>query len=183
MKIRLCIASFVFMTVFALAGKSQDSIPSHSSVRLEFGLGPGFVDLTPGFSGRVAFSVIKSNWGGIIRLSVLNGEEGISKSGWLRFGPPIEQFYDNAILMSRVLKNRKSSQFIASVGFGTFYGEKLDETMTDLVSIKRQPGFAYELNFASTRSVIGGSLSIMGNINSERSIFAIMLSITIGPQK
>jgi hypothetical protein len=170
----------LYLFLSTLSVFAQDSSFSHQSARIEIGGGVGIVGEGGGFSGRLAFSYLHSNWGGVIRISAHDGGEGY-KSGW--FGPPKEKFYDNGILLSYVISQSESWQIIASAGVGSLYGERLTDTKNHLEEFGRVTGFAYEFGIASAGSTLGWSLNIMGNVNSVSNLFAVFLSLTFGYQK
>jgi len=171
--LHLCI-SLCIVPVYA-----QDSLISHQSARVEIGLGSGMVGDGGGLAGRIAFSYLHSNWGGVVRLSANDGREG-KKSGW--FGPPKEKFYDTGLLVSYIPIQTKYWQVVTSFGVGFLYGERLTNTETDLEEFDSITGFAWEVGFASAGSTFGWSLSIMGNFNSESNMLAFLLSVTFGYQ-
>ncbi len=160
---------------------AQDTVFFHQSARLELGLGPGKAGQGSGVSGRLAFSYLQGKWGGAIRLTAHDGDRGDGSSSF--FGPPIEKFYDQAILLSYVLSQNKTSQIISSAGIGTLHGDRLTANRTSLEPFKRVAGVAFELGVAKAGSTVGVSLSLMGNINSESNVIALILSLTVGHQK
>jgi len=172
----------IFLSTFSVF--AADSLYSHKSARVEIGAGHGFVGEGGGFSGRIAITYLHSNWGGVIRFSAHDGGEGRGGSGGLfRFGPPIEKFYDNSILLSYVIQDSKSVQVVGSAGIGSLYGERLTDRKTELEEFGRIIGIAYELGIGSAGSTLGYWINIMGNVNSESNLFAFFLSITFGYQK
>ena len=182
-KVILIILLFLYLSPFTYSVFAQDSTYSHQSARVELGVGFGIVSEGSSFSGRLALSYLHLNWGGVIRISALDGKKGIdSGSGWFH-GAPIEKFYDNGILLSYVIKQGKSWQTIASAGVGSLYGKRLTDTKDDLEEFGRITGFAFELGIASAGSTFGWSLNIMGNINSESNLIGVYLSLTLGYQK
>ena len=161
------------LSVFA-----QDSSCFHQSARVEIGAGIGVVELTP--SGRIAVSYLHSNWGGVLRASAHIGKQG-EEYGW--FGARSrEKLYDNGILLSYILSNRTSRQVIASAGIGFLYGERLDGSKS-LEKVDSVTGFAFEIGVASAGSTKGWSINLIGNINSESDLIAILYSFTLGYQK
>lgn len=178
MKIRFIISLNLFISLFTMSVFAQDSLYSHQSTRVEIGVGTGMVGEGGGFSGRLAFSYLQPNWGGVIRISAHDGGKG--NSNW--FGRPIETFYDNGILLSYIIKQSNYWQIIASAGVGSLYGERLTDTKNDLEEFDRVTGFAYEIGIASAGSTLGLSLNIIGNVNSESNLIAFFLSATLGDQ-
>lgn len=177
---------FIFITLFhlyffltTLSVFAQDSLLSHKSARFEIGPGFGVAGEGGGFSGRLAFSYLQLNWGGLIRWSGHDGGKG-NIGGW--FGPPREKFYDYGILLSYVPIQGVDYQIIASAGLGSLYGEQLTDMKYDLEEFGII-GFVYELGIASAGSTLGWSLNIMGNVNSVSILVAFILSLTLGYQK
>ena len=152
---------------------------SHQSARVEIGGGLGVAGEGGGFSSRLAISYIHLNWGGVIRISAHDGAKG--NGGW--FGPPIEKYYDNGILLLHVLTQSESWQIIAIAGVGSLYGERLTDTKNHLEEFGRITGFAYEFGIASAGSTLGWSLNMMGNVDSVSKLIAVFLSLTLGYQK
>ena len=129
---------------------------------------------------------MNNNWGAMVRSTAYDGEKGVCNGCW--FGPPIEKFYDRAILISRVISKSNqaklmSVQTIASAGIGWVRGEELNDTRTSLDNMESVPGLAFELGLASMGSTIGYSISFIGNINGEADFAALMLSLTLGQQR
>jgi hypothetical protein len=153
----------------------------HRSIRAEAGLGLGIAGEGGGLSGRLAFSYIAHQWGGMVRMTAFDGAKGTGGSGW--FGPPVEKFYDKAILLSRIISKTSSPQTIASAGVGWMNGSRLTNQGMELEDIGTTPGFAFELGMATTGSTIGLSLGIMGNLNPESNLFGFFLSLTLGNKK
>ena len=163
------------LIIFPLWIFAQDE-PASNYARIELGLGGNLTDKGGGISGRAAAIFIKSRWGIMIRATAYEGGSG-ENTFWA--GTSKEQFYDNAILVSRVLSKNAKPQFIASVGYGSFYGNHLVSNL-EFEKLDRVGGLAYELGFATTGSTVGLSINIIGNINSDTSLIGIVFSITFG---
>ena len=169
-----------FLLGFIFTSNAQDSVITHRSARVEVGLGIGFAGEGGGFSGRLAFSYLNHNWGATVKTSAYNGGKG-TNSSWIG-RPKVESFYDNAILLSRVITNNNSLQTIASVGVGWVNGRRFVQP-NQLEVFGPITGLAYELGVASTGSTVGFNFSIMGNLNTESSLIGLVISATLGYQK
>lgn len=165
---------------FAISTEVSDSSNVHKSIRVEAGLGPGIAGEGGGLSGRLAFSYLAHQWGGMVRMTAFDGGKGVGTGSGLFSGPPVEKFFDKAILLSRVISKRSSSPTIASAGVGWMKGSRLTNQGKELEDIDSIPGFAFELGMATTQSTVGLSLGIMGNLNSESNLYGFFLSLTLG---
>lgn len=179
-KITLSVIIILILPFFSFA--QEQEIPLNN-LRLDIGLGPGLAGEGGGLSGRAALSYHHSNWGGALRLTAHDGSKGESSgSGFLSFGPPIEKFYEKAILGSYIFHQDETLQYIGKLGYGEIYGECLNDTKQKLVNLKNTPGLAFELSLASYKRTIGWSVNIVGNLNSEATFVAIIISISLGGQ-
>lgn len=159
---------------------AQTDAAERNSFRVELGPGLCKASTVAGFSGRLAMMGLFPKWGGIIRVTAHSGERGQPVQGFFRTYDPKEKFYDSAILFSRVLVHHNSIKIISSAGLGTFWGERLNEDKTDLIEFNRVQGFAYELSFSTSGSIIGITLSLLGNVNAESNLYGITVCFTIG---
>jgi len=179
LKIGLILFIVVFFPVMLL---SQDE-PKSNSIKLEAGLGVGYAGQGGGTNLRAAIGFISHKWGAMARLTSMQGGKGATVQGWFGDYKVTETFSDQAILASRVLsKTNSKTQVIASVGIGSFLGEKLNESKTSLISIDNTVGLAYEIGVATTSHFVGASCRLFGNINTEAVYIGVAFSIIIGPK-
>jgi hypothetical protein len=160
---------------------SQDE-PKPNSIKLEAGLGGTIAGHGAGLSGRLAIGFISHKWGIMIRSTAGDGGDGpkINNSG---FGPGdhlIESFNDKAILASRVIsKPNGKPQVIASLGFGSFTGRKLNESKKELIHFDKTIGLAFELGTATNGHAFGLSSRLFGNINKEAIYLGVAFSVAL----
>ena len=176
---KLQIVLIIILVVFLPVLVFSQVEPKPNSIKLEAGLGLGVAGHGGGLSGRLAIGFISHKWGGMARLTALDGGKGdYVNNGWGPGGHLTETFYDRAILASRVIsKVNSKSQVIASVGIGSFTGRKLIESRQDIIPIDKTVGFAYEIGIASTGHAIGISSRLFGNINKETVYVGVAVSI------
>lgn len=63
---------------------------------------------------------------------------------------------------------------------GWVHGRKLTNQGNELFDIDATPGVAWEIGYATTVSVLGLALGIMGNFNSAANVYGLHLWLTIG---
>lgn len=174
------LAICIIALTLPLSSLAQEQEVPLNHLRFEAGLGFGSAGKGGGLSGRAALSYHHSNWGGAIRLTAHEGRESNKRPIIQVFGPPTEEFYEKAILASYIINQHNALQYIGKLGIGVVHGEMLDDNKEDFIDLNSTTGLAFEIGMSSYKRTVGWSLNLTGNINSEATFVALILSISFG---
>jgi len=151
-------------------------------IKLDCGLGLGAAGKGGGLSGRLSAGFNIDDWGGTFRMIAANGKNGHYIGAFYSIPGYYlkEHFYENAVLVNHVLKNYKKSQLAVGVGFSSVRGNRLNEDGSKEIDFDKVYGLAYELTWASTGKIFGGSSQLYGNINKEAIFIGVSLCFSLG---
>lgn len=165
----LLIAIFLILS-FPVLSQSDTKI-NHLSI--EIGLGMGIVGNDGGPNSRLSLNYLSKYWGGEIRHTNQAGEKLSSGNFGTIHWVIREQFVENAILLSRIIKQTNNSYFVGSAGVG------LVSQRDSKNGFKNEPGFAYSIGMKKIGKFFGYSTYLGGNINGEEVLISVSVSFTL----
>jgi len=177
---------FIALITFIPLTCASQSESKSNKLRLEIGLGTGYVEQGSGLGGRAAFSLFLDKWSITARTAYQDGRNGKYIPGG-HFGSYYiegwyitESYWDKAIIVSREIYKTQKFNIFGGMGMGDFNGEKLTSDGSNTFKINKTYGLAYEIGIASTGKFLGLSSHIWGNMNKEAFCIGIVVGLTFG---
>lgn len=164
--------SIVIILILPYQGVSQ-SDSNINNLRLESGLGIGLIGSAVGANLCLNLNYLSNKWGGEIRYIYQAGKTLASGNFFSTHYVIKEHFVENAILVSRLIKQTNNLQYVASIGVGSI-SQKDKE-----IRFKNELGFAYNIGLKKTGKFVGYSSYFFGNINGEETLLGISFSMTL----
>lgn len=169
-KIQLFIIVIIMILPFQGVSQSGSNV---NNLRLESGLGIGLIGSAVGANFDLNLNYLSNHWGGEIRHIYQAGKTLASGNLFSTHYVIKEHFVENAILVSRLIKQTNNLQYIASAGVGLI-SQKDSE-----IRFKNELGFAFDIGLKKAGKFFGYSSSFFGNINGEEILLGISFSMTL----
>ena len=169
-KIQLLLIVIILILPFQGVSQSTSNV---NNLRLESGLGVGIIGSAFGASFSVNLNYLSNNWGGEIRHIYQAGKTLASGNLFSSHYVIKEHFVENAILVSRLIKQTDNLQYVASAGVGLISQKDSD------IRFKNELGFAFDVGLKKSGKFFGYSSSFLGNINGEEVLLSISFSMTL----
>lgn len=166
----------VCLVLMAMAAVGGSQAAAQWSGRLEFGLGAGVGGVAPGLGIRLGVGATVRRWGGLLRLSVHEGET----LGYALGYPVQEVVGDLGFLVTRGLLGHSPERLLLGAGIGRTRAKAVDDATGRLEELPWIWGVPFELTwYLGDGRGLGGSLSTQGNINPDFPFVCLMLSVTV----
>lgn len=164
--------TIVIMLIIPFQAVSQ-SDSNVNNLRLETGLGIGLIGSAVGANFDLNLNYLSNQWGGEIRHIYQAGKTLASGNIFSTHYVIKEHFVENAILISRLIKQTNNFQYVVSAGVGLI-SQKDSE-----IRFKNELGFAFDIGLKKTGKFFGYSSSFWGNINGEEILLGLSFSMTL----
>lgn len=169
-KFQIFIIAIILILPFQVIAQSDSNV---NNLRLESGLGVGVIGSAFGVNFDVNLNYLSNNWGGEIRHIYQAGKTLASGNFFSTHYVVKEHFVENAILLSRLIKQTNNLQYVASAGIGLI-SQKDSE-----IRFRNELGFAYDIGLKKTGKFFGYASSFFGNINSKETLIGLSFSMTL----
>ena len=169
-KIQLFLIVIILILPFTGISQTDSKV---NNLRLESGLGIGLIGSAVGVNFGLNLNYLSNKWGGEVRHIYQAGKTLASGNFFSSYYIIKEHFVENAILVSRLIKQTNNLQYVASVGVGSI------SQKDSKIRFKNELGFAYDIGLKKTGNFIGYSSDFFGNINSKEVLLGFSFSMTL----